>query len=406
MFSPKRDTMHLHNKTTLTVVFCLVLSLFLSGSAFARPQSAQGQQQQNQIFQPTPLPSDIDTSDPALPVWMRPAAPPPTSKNAGTPPSATTGSNVPPNQRPQQQQQGNIGQVTKNDKGFVFTSLVQNVTLPVTVVDDRKHLVTDLGKGNFTVYEDGQPQEIIDFRREDIPVSIGILVDNSGSMREKRQKVSTAVLNLIKASNPGDEVFVVNFNDEPYLDQDFTNSLAAMHEALDRLDSRGGTALYDAVIASSDHLAKASKRDKKVLLVVTDGEDNESRDSLEEAIRAVQDENGPTIYCIGILGTEGKQHRAKRALEALSLQTGGVAFFPKTLDEVDEISQAVARDIRNQYSITYKPSNPQTNGGYRQVRVVAHGSSHGDLVVRTKTGYFAGQQKTAATSNKQPSHDQ
>lgn len=382
--------MHLNNKTTLGVVFCLVFSLFLSASAFARPQNPQGQ--------PTALPSDIDPADPALPVWMRPAAPPP-SKNA-TPTPPPNANNVPPtNQRPQQQ--GNVGQVTKNDKGFVFTSLVQNVTLPVTVVDDRKHLVTDLSKNNFTVYEDGQPQEIIDFRREDIPVSIGILVDNSGSMREKRQKVSTAVLNLIKASNPGDEVFIVNFNDEPYLDQDFTSNLGAMHEALDRLDSRGGTALYDAVIASSDHLAKAAKRDKKVLLVVTDGEDNESRDSLEEAIRAVQDENGPTIYSIGILGTEGKQHRAKRALEALSLQTGGVAFFPKTLDEVDEISQAVARDIRNQYSLTYKPSNPQTNGGYRQVRVVAHGSSHGDLVVRTKTGYFAGQQKTAANSNKQ-----
>lgn len=405
MFSPKRDTMHLHNKATLLVVFGLVLSLFFSVSAFAWPQNPQGQSQSNQNVQPTPLPSDIDVNDPALPIWMRPATAQPAPKNAGTPatPNATPNAgNVPPNQRPPEQQ-GNIGQVTKNDKGFVFTAVVQNVTLPVTVVDDRKHLVTDLKPANFTVYEDGQPQQIIDFRREDIPVSIGILVDNSGSMREKRQKVSTAVLNLIKASNPGDEVFIVNFNDEPYLDQDFTNNLNQMHEALDRLDSRGGTALYDAVIASSDHLAKAAKRDKKVLLVVTDGEDNESRDSLEEAIRAVQDETGPTIYSIGILGNEGKQHRAKRALEALSLQTGGVAFFPKTLDEVDEISQAVARDIRNQYSITYKPTNPQTNGGYRTIKVVAHGSGYRELDVRTKTGYFAGQQKTASSGSKQPS---
>lgn len=399
--------MHLHNKTTFTVVICLVFSLFLSVSAFARPQSPQGQPQQNQSVQPTPLPSDIDPSDPALPVWLKPATPPPaaTNKNAGTP-APTTGNNVPTNQPPGQQQQGNVGQVSKGAKGFTYTSLVQNVRLPVTVVDDRKHLVTDLGKNNFTVYEDGQPQEIVDFRREDIPVSIGILVDNSGSMREKREKVSTAVLNLIKASNPDDEVFVVNFNDEPYLDQDFTDNLGKMHEALDRLDSRGGTALYDAVIASSDHLAKAAKREKKILLVVTDGEDNESRDSLEEAIRAVQDENGPTIYSIGILGNEGKQHRAKRALEALSLQTGGVAFFPKNLDEVEAISQQVAHDIRNQYTITYKPSNPQANGGYRQVKVVAHGAGHGDLIVRTKTGYFAGQQKTAANGTKQPSSNE
>src|SRR5579864_3789593 len=258
MFSPKRDTMHLHNKTTFTVVFCLGFSLFLGASALARPQVPQGQPQQNQTFQPTPLPSDIDPSDPALPVWMKPAAPASanTTKNAGTPSPAT---NVPPNQRPQQQAPGNVGQVTKSDRGFVFRSTVENVTLPVTVVDDKKHLVTDLKPANFIVYEDGQPQQIIDFRREDIPVSIGILVDNSGSMREKRQKVSTAVLNLIKASNPGDEVFVVNFNDEPYLDQDFTNNLGQMHEPRDRLDSRGGTALYDAVIASSDHLAKAAK---------------------------------------------------------------------------------------------------------------------------------------------------
>src|ERR1700746_2216235 len=206
MFSPRRDTMHLHNKTTFTAVLCLVLSLLLSVSAFAQPQNPQGQSQPGQSVQPTPLPSDIDANDPALPVWPRPAAPPtppPTSsntntnKNAGNPPTAN---NV-PNQTPGQPQ-GNIGQVTKGDKGFIFKSLVQNVTLPVTVVDDRKHLVTDLGKNNFIVYEDGQPQEIIDFRREDIPVSIGILVDNSGSMREKRQKFSTAVLNLIKASNP------------------------------------------------------------------------------------------------------------------------------------------------------------------------------------------------------------
>jgi VWFA-related protein len=233
-------------------------------------------------------------------------------------------------------------------------------------------------------------------RREDVPVSIGILVDNSGSMRQKRAAVTKAVVNLVRASNPQDEAFVVNFNDEPYLDQDFTANVNLLREALDRLDSRGGTALYDAVFAASDHLAKMAQRGKKVLLVITDGEDNESRLSLEQAVRSVQDESGPVIYSIGILGSEGKQHRAKRALESLSLQTGGVAFFPKNLDEVDEVSQQVARDIRNQYTIVYKSSNPQINGGYRKVKVVARGSGYKDLQVRTKSGYFAGQQKTAA----------
>jgi Ca-activated chloride channel homolog len=391
MCSPRRDTMRLHNNPVLTMFLSLFLCL-LPGAAWARPQAQPADSQQKQVVQPTPLPPDIDGSDPALPVWMRPANPAPSKGTSTTAKQPAVNEDIIPTTPSQ------VGQVTKGKDGFIIHSVVQNVTLPVTVVDERRRLVTDLKPANFTVYEDGQPQQIVDFRREDIPVSIGILVDNSGSMREKRQKVATAVLNLIKSSNPSDEVAIVNFNDEPYLDQDFTNSLSLMHEALDRLDSRGGTALYDAVIASSDHLAKAAKRDKKVLLVITDGEDNESSNSLEQAVRSVQDENGPVIYTIGILGHEGKERRAKRALEALSLQTGGVAFFPKDLDEVDEISQQVAHDIRNQYSITYKPTNPQTNGGYRTVKVVAHGNGYRELVVRTKSGYFAGNQKKTTAS--------
>ena len=384
--------MRLHNKAALAVVSCLLLCLCTGGLAFAQPQSQPTTGQQSQAVQPTPLPHDIDPSDPALPVWMR----------LGTPPASAKTTQPSTGQAPVNEDivvpSGRVGVVTKGEKGFGIRVQVENVTLPVTVVDERSHIVTDLRESNFTVYENGEPQQIVDFRREDIPVSIGILVDNSGSMREKRQKVATAVVNLIKASNPSDEEFIVNFNDEPYLDQDFTNNLSQLHEALDRLDSRGSTALYDAVIASCDHLAKAAKRDKKVLIVVTDGEDNTSQESLEQAIRAVQDENGPTIYSIGILGHEGKERRAKRALEALSLQTGGVAFFPKNLDEVDSVSQAVAHDIRNQYSITYKPSNPQTNGGYRQVKVVARAAGYRELVVRTKSGYFAGQQKTKSSA--------
>jgi Ca-activated chloride channel family protein len=385
MFTPKRDTMHLRNKPVLWASFCLVLVLATFSWAQAQPGS-QGQQDQQHV-QPTPLPSDVDPSDPALPVWMRPVTPASPAKNTNTPPSAT---NVPSNQ-----QQGQTGQVTKDKSGFLFKKDVEEVTLHATVLDQRQHLVTDLGQRNFVIYEDDQPQQITHFTREDIPVSIGIIVDNSGSMRDKRAAVTRAVVNLVKASNQQDEVFVVNFNDEPYLDQDFTNSVDLMHEALDRVDSRGGTALYDSVIASADHLAKGARREKKVLLVITDGEDNESRESLEQAIRSVQNDNGPTIYTIGILGSEGRERRAKRALEALSVQTGGVAFFPKNLNEVDEISQAVARDIRNQYSISYKPSNPQTNGGYRRVKVVANAPGYKDLQVRTRSGYFAGQQRAS-----------
>lgn len=382
--------MRLRNKRVVGTIFFVLLG----ATSFWAAQSPSGQPQQNQQrIQPTPLPADIDPADPALPVWAKPATP---AATANTKP-ATPGS-VPANQKPQEPlQEGSIGVVTKDSKGgFTFISQVNEVTLSAVVLDSKRHLVTNLAPTNFAVFEDNQPQKITSFRREDIPVSLGIVIDNSGSMRTKRAAVTKAVLNLIQASNPQDEVFVVNFNDDPYLDQDFTSKIDVLREALDRVDSRGGTALYDAVIASADHLAKGAKKEKKVLLVVTDGVDNESRESLEAAIRKVQDDNGPTIYTIGILGDEPGIKRAKRALQSLSDQTGGVAFFPKDLVEVDEISQEVARDIRNQYSITYKPSNPRSNGGYRKVKVEARAPGYKDLQVRTRDGYFADEKRTAS----------
>jgi Ca-activated chloride channel homolog len=391
MSMPERDTMRLRNKRVVGTIFFVLLG----ATSFWAAQSSSGQPQQNQQrIQPTPLPADIDPADPALPVWAKPATP---AATANAKP-ATPGS-VPANQKPQEPlQEGSIGVVTKDSKGgFTFISQVNEVTLSAVVLDSKRHLVTNLAPANFAVFEDNQPQKITSFRREDIPVSLGIVIDNSGSMRTKRAAVSKAVLNLIQASNPQDEVFVVNFNDDPYLDQDFTNKVDVLREALDRVDSRGGTALYDAVIASADHLAKGAKKEKKVLLVVTDGVDNESRESLEAAIRKVQDDNGPTIYTIGILGDEPGIKRAKRALQSLSDQTGGVAFFPKDLVEVDEISQEVARDIRNQYSITYKPTNPRSNGGYRKVKVEARAPGYKDLQVRTRDGYFADEKRTASS---------
>ncbi len=387
--------MHLRNKTVIWALSLWMLAAMGLSLAQTQPQTPSSSTK----VQATPLPSDVDPSDPALPVWARPATPPKPAQPAeaaGSTPSTSKPSTLPPDLQPEG---GVVGQVTKGDKGFIYRQTVDEVTLHATVLDRNHHIVTDLGERDFTVYENGEPQQIKVFKREDVPVSIGILVDNSGSMRTKRNAVSKAVVNLVQASNPNDEVFVVNFNDEPYLDQDFTNSVPQMKEALDRVDSRGGTALYDAVYAAADHLAKAAKLQKKVLLVVTDGEDNESRMSLEEAIRAVQNDSGPEIYTIGILGDEGKQRRAKRALEALSIQTGGVAFFPRNLDEVDEISRAVAHDIRNQYSITYKPTNPLRNQGWREVKVVAHAPGYRDLEVRTRKGYYASEQTNRASTS-------
>jgi VWFA-related protein len=277
---------------------------------------------------------------------------------------------------------------------FTFRKKVEEVVLHATVVDQKQRLVTGLRQDDFSVFEDGRPMPITSFRQEDIPVAIGIVIDNSGSMRDKRQKVNQAAINLVRASNPQDEVFVVNFNDEYYLDQDFTSDLSRLREGLDHIESRGGTALYDAVVASADHLARGARLEKKVLLVVTDGEDNASRESLEQCVRRLQDLNGPTVYSIGILGDDREAHRAKRALTALAIQSGGVAFFPKDLNEVDNITRQVAHDIRNQYTIGYKPTDPN-RAGYRSVRVEAHSPGYKHLVVRTRSGYYAGQERAS-----------
>jgi Ca-activated chloride channel homolog len=275
---------------------------------------------------------------------------------------------------------------------FVFKKDVEEVVVHATVLDDKNHLVTTLDKSAFTVMESGKPQTITSFRHEDVPVAMGIVIDNSGSMREKRDKVNKAALNLVRSSNPQDQVFVVNFNDEYYLDQGFTSDISKLKEALEKVESRGGTALYDAIVASADYEKKNARLQKKVLFVVTDGEDNASRETLEQTVQRLQEENGPTVYAIGLLGEE-KAHRARRALETISQRTGGIAFLPRTTEEVDEISRTVAHDIRNQYTIGYKPSTPKSAGGYRAIKVEAKAKGYKQLSVRTRSGYYPGQEQ-------------
>ena len=239
-----------------------------------------------------------------------------------------------------------------------------------TVVDKSGHLITDLPESAFTVYEDGVKQPIKVFKREDVPVSIGLVIDNSGSMRDKRAKVAAAALALVKASNKDDESFVVNFNDEAFLDlphnKEFTNDLSELEEALSRIDARGGTAMRDAIRMSIDWVKEKGHRDKKVLVVVTDGNDNSSVISLENLVKAAQ-QAGVLIYSVGLLSEEERREaqKAKRALLDLAEATGGEAFFPKELSEVDRIAGQVARDIRSQYTIAYTPGNDTMDGKFR-----------------------------------------
>jgi Ca-activated chloride channel homolog len=279
------------------------------------------------------------------------------------------------------------------DKGpAIFSTDTRLVVLQATVQDKTGKLVTNLPQSAFEVYEDGKLQPIKVFKREDVPVSMGIIVDNSGSMRDKRLKVESAALALVKESNPEDEVFIVNFNDEAYLDMDFTSNIKEMEQGLTKIDSRGGTAMRDAIRMSIDHLKEKAKKDKKVLLVITDGNDNASQVSLENMVKASQD-SGTLIYAIGLLGEEERReaNKAKKALTILTEATGGQVFFPKDAGEVDRIAHQVARDLRNQYTIGYSPLNAALDGTYRTVKVIANGPNH--PTVRTRSGYFAPTEK-------------
>jgi Ca-activated chloride channel family protein len=322
----------------------------------------------------------------------KPTAPPVAASSPGTTaaPSSVTPPPVAPSSGTPPQTQDNQDKKLNDQGVFVFRKDVDEVLLYGTVIDDKQHIVTTLDRSAFTVFEDGKPQNIISFHHVDIPVAMGIVIDNSGSMKEKRNKVNQAALNLVRSSNPQDEVCIVNFNDEYYLDQDFTNNLLLLKEALEKINPQGGTSLYDAVVASAEHLRKNARLEKKVLFLVTDGEDNASTETLEQAVKHLQEENGPSVYAIGILGDEEHPKRARKALEIIAQRTGGIAFFPKTLDEVDAISRTVASDIRNQYAIGYKPTNARANGGFRQIRVEAKAKGHGKMTVRTKSGYYAG----------------
>jgi Ca-activated chloride channel family protein len=279
--------------------------------------------------------------------------------------------------------QGAPGHVIKGSNGrYTLTQDAYEVRLNASVIDGSGRSIQNLTQGAFHVYEDGVPQTISSFRHEDLPVSIGLLIDSSGSMYDKRAAV-----------------------DKAFIDQDFTSSLDKLQQGLSYIKSSGGTAAYDALVASADYLTKNAKNPKQVLIIITDGEDNASSATLEQAIRRIQDLDGPVIYCVGLLfgdDTDKRESRhARRVLESISEQTGGAAYFPKSLKEVDGIAAEVAADIRTQYTIAYRSTNPPQNGGYRRVHVEAKDKGFGRLDVRTRSGYYPRTSAGAPASGQQ-----
>jgi Ca-activated chloride channel homolog len=273
------------------------------------------------------------------------------------------------------------------------------VVLHASVSDHQGKPLSTLGREAFRVFENGAPQEIKLFRHEDIPVSLGIVIDGSGSMLQKLPRVTAAAMALVHESNPRDEVFIVNFNDQAFLDTPFTNETQKMQQGLDRIDAQGGTAMRDAIKMALDYSRGAATREKRVLLVITDGNDNASRSSLEQVVRQAQ-QSECVVYAIGLFSQEKRADatEARHALKKLTAASGGLVFYPKDVDEVQQLAVEIARDIRSQYLITYSPTVQALDGTYRQIKLAVTGP--GNPVARTRNGYYAAPVGTEATPSR------
>lgn len=265
-----------------------------------------------------------------------------------------------------------------------------SVVLHATVQNRKGILVSGLGKDNFQVHEDGVLQQIDYFSHEDIPVTVGLVVDNSGSMGPKRQEVIAAALAFARSSNPQDQMFVVIFNEKVSFGlpdkTPFTDQVDQLGVALSRVAATGMTALYDAMAAALEHLKKGN-RDKKVLIVISDGGDNASKHNLAQ-IMAMAGHPDAIVYTIGLFIAEDLD-RNPGVLKQLAKDTGGEAFLPESASDVLPICERIARDIRNQYTIAYSPTNRKQDGTYRVIQVKAGAPGRGRVFVRTRAGYYA-----------------
>jgi Ca-activated chloride channel homolog len=199
----------------------------------------------------------------------------------------------------------------------------------------------------------------------------GILIDNSGSVLPKRAKANEAALQLVDASQKEDRAFVVNFGEDAFLDQDHTDDVGKLRAALERVETRGSTAVYDTLTAAVDHLNQTSPSQKKVLLVVTDGQDNAGQITFQAVLLKLQSKNGPVLYAIALEQNNRRDDDNRQSLGTVCEQTVGTAFFPSSVDQVQSIANTIARDIRSQYVMGFRSSNPHSSGTYHSIQVQA-----------------------------------
>ncbi len=263
------------------------------------------------------------------------------------------------------------------------------VALQASVHDRKGGFAANLNQQDFRVFEDGVQQAIRLFRHEDVPVTVGLVVDHSGSMGMKLPQVIAAARTFVRFSNPEDQMFVVNFNEKVSMGLPvavpFSNRADELGAAISEEPAAGETALYDAISVALNRL-KSGTSEKKVLIVMSDGGDNASQNKLPDVLKLAGESNA-VVYTIGIFETDDPD-KNPGVLRRLASATGGEAFFPAELKEVMAICEGIANDIRHQYTIGYVSANAARTAGYRAVRVVAR-SAGKDLVVRTRNNYFA-----------------
>ena len=262
------------------------------------------------------------------------------------------------------------------------------VTVTVTVTDHANHPVTDLKSENFTLYEDGQPRPISSVTFGDMPACIGLLVDRSTSMRQQMSAINNAIMDLVRASNSGDQFFVVSFNEVAHLDREFTQDQSLIEQALARAVAGGATALYDTVSTSATYLANARGCKRRIMVLISDGGDNQSRKTSRETISYVQRMGNPAIYAIGV-PDESRPSLGPNILEKFTTQTGGEAFFAKSIKDLSKLSLKVAEEIRNTYTFTYVSAHPQLDATSK-IKLEAHAAGYKHLTTRVNVAFEPG----------------
>jgi len=252
------------------------------------------------------------------------------------------------------------------EQTFKLNVNVDLTEVHVNVTDEKDHPIGNLKKDNFRVFEDRTEQKISVFKHEDLPISLGLVIDNSRSMEPRKQRMDEATLSFVRKSNPQDETFVIHFDDSARLDRDFTDSIPLLEDTLASVKPYGQTAIYDALILALEHMDQA-KNTNRAILLFTDGVDNSSKHSLSEALDATRRAH-VAVYPVGLLSLSGGQ-KAEDSLIRIAEVSGGRAYFPVNVDEARADMERVARDLREQYTLGYFSSNPSHNGGWRSIRV-------------------------------------